>query len=129
MECCRGLLLPHGLGSLCTAERWCDGTRELIRRELLPVMCMRDFIRLLKAWLNGTYRAFPWATFFVLILVGVYAINPFDIIPDFIPFIGVVDDAAMLGFLVRALMRDVQRFRAWEASKGSQRAGTAQIPA
>mgnify|MGYP001770728045 CR=1 FL=1 len=89
---------------------------------------MRDFVRLLKAWLDGTYRVFPWATFFVLILVGVYAINPFDIIPDFIPFVGVIDDAAMLGFLVRAFMRDVSKFRAWEASNASQRADTAQIP-
>jgi uncharacterized membrane protein YkvA (DUF1232 family) len=75
---------------------------------------MRDFARLIKAWLNGSYRVFPWGTLFVLVLVAVYAVNPFDLIPDFIPFVGVIDDAAMLGFLVRALMRDVRKFREWE---------------
>lgn len=75
---------------------------------------MRDFTRMIAGWLNGSYRKFPWRSSFVLLLVGIYAINPFDIIPDFIPFFGVIDDAAMLGFLVRSLMKDVEKFRDWE---------------
>lgn len=75
---------------------------------------MKDFGRLVNGWLNGTYRVFPWRSLFILILVGIYAINPFDLIPDFIPIIGVIDDAAMLGFLVRSLMKDVQKFKEWE---------------
>lgn len=80
---------------------------------------MRDFIRLVRAWLSGRYRVFPWWTFFVLILVAVYAVNPFDIVPDFIPGLGIIDDAAMLGFLVRALLRDVSKFNEWERSQSS----------
>jgi uncharacterized membrane protein YkvA (DUF1232 family) len=80
---------------------------------------MRDFARLIRSWLNGTYRVFPWRTLFVLVLVGLYAINPFDIIPDFIPIIGVIDDAAMLGFLYRSLRKDVKQFLAWERSRTS----------
>lgn len=75
---------------------------------------MKNFGRLLRAWFSGAYRVFPWRTLFLFILVGVYAVNPFDIIPDFIPFVGVLDDAAMLGFLIRSLMKDVQKFREWE---------------
>lgn len=90
---------------------------------------MRDFVRLIKAWLNGSYRVFPWRTFVVLVLLALYAINPFDIIPDFIPFVGVIDDAAMLGFLVRALMRDVRRFKEWEQMQSpSHSAGEASPP-
>ncbi len=76
---------------------------------------MRDFARLIRSWLTGSYRVMPWGTLFVLLLVGIYAVNPFDIIPDFIPGVGVIDDAAMLGFLVRSIMKDVQRFKEWEA--------------
>ena len=78
---------------------------------------MHDLARMIRAWLSGTYRVFPWLTLLVLILVGVYAINPFDLIPDFIPFVGVIDDAAMLGFLVRSVMRDVRKFREWEHAR------------
>jgi uncharacterized membrane protein YkvA (DUF1232 family) len=80
---------------------------------------MRDFARLIRSWLNGTYRVFPWRTLFVLVLVGLYAINPFDMIPDFIPIIGVIDDAAMLGFLYRSLRKDVKQFLEWEQSRTS----------
>ncbi len=75
---------------------------------------MKDFTRLIRSWLNGTYRVFPWRTLFVLLLVGAYAINPFDLIPDFIPIIGVIDDAAMLGFLYRSIKKDIGVFLEWE---------------
>lgn len=83
---------------------------------------MRDFWRLLRSWLSGTYRKFPWRSLFVLLLVGIYAINPFDILPDFIPFFGVLDDAAMLGFLIRSLMKDVEKFKEWEAQHDKETA-------
>ena len=87
---------------------------------------MKDFARLIRFWLNGTYRVFPWRTLFVFILVAAYAINPFDLIPDFIPFIGIIDDAAMLGFLVRSLMKDLQKFKEWEQSQ--VKSDAAQLP-
>jgi uncharacterized membrane protein YkvA (DUF1232 family) len=82
---------------------------------------MQDLMRLVSSWLNGSYRVFPWRTLFVLVLVGVYAINPFDIIPDFIPIIGVIDDAAMFGFLVRSIMKDVRTFKEWETLQQTNR--------
>ncbi len=89
---------------------------------------MRDLARLIRSWLNGTYRVFPWGSLFVLLLVAIYAINPFDIIPDFIPGVGVLDDAAILGFLIRSIMKDVQKFKEWEASKGGQAGTAVQVP-
>jgi uncharacterized membrane protein YkvA (DUF1232 family) len=89
---------------------------------------MRDFARLIRSWLNGTYRVVPWGTLFVFLLVGIYAVNPFDIIPDFIPGVGVIDDAAMLGFLVRSIVKDVQRFKEWEAGRSAQSGAAVHVP-
>jgi len=75
---------------------------------------MREFGRLLKAWASGRYRIMPWLSLFVLLLVAAYAINPFDFIPDWLPVIGVIDDAAMVTFLVRSLRKDIEKFREWE---------------
>jgi len=80
---------------------------------------MKDMVRMFKAMVSGEYRIFPWRSAVVLLLVAAYAINPFDIIPDYIPFVGVIDDAAMLTFLWRSLAKDVRLFREWEQkSKG-----------
>ncbi|MBM2846936.1 MAG: hypothetical protein HW407_2248 [Bacteroidetes bacterium] len=75
---------------------------------------MNDFVRMVRGWLSGRYRVTPWRSVFVLLLVAVYAINPFDFIPDWLPVIGVIDDAAMVGFLIRSLRKDVEEFREWE---------------
>ena len=77
---------------------------------------MNDFVRMVRGWLSGRYRVTPWRSVFVLLLVAMYAINPFDFIPDWLPVIGVIDDAAMLGFLVHSLRKDAEKFREWEGS-------------
>jgi uncharacterized membrane protein YkvA (DUF1232 family) len=77
---------------------------------------MRDFLVLVRSWIRGEYRVIPWRSVIVLILVALYAINPFDIIPDWLPVIGVIDDAAMVTFLVRSLRKDIGKFREWSAS-------------
>ncbi len=74
---------------------------------------MRDFLALVKSWIRGEYRVIPWRSIMVLILVALYAINPFDFIPDWLPVIGVIDDAAMVTFLVRSLRKDIGKFREW----------------
>ena len=71
-------------------------------------------IRLLRAWARGRYSVVPWRTL-VFALAGIlYFLDPLDIIPDPIPVIGYVDDAAVLAFVLRAIRKDVERFLAWE---------------
>ena len=39
--------------------------------------------------------------------------SPIDIIPDCIPGVGLVDDAAMVGFCLAAARSDIEDFRVW----------------
>ena len=74
-------------------------------------------IRLLRAWARGRYTVVPWRTL-VFALAGIlYFLDPLDIIPDPIPVIGYVDDAAVLAFVLRAIRKDVERFLAWEGDR------------
>jgi uncharacterized membrane protein YkvA (DUF1232 family) len=50
----------------------------------------------------------------------IYFVSPIDLIPDFIPVAGYVNDAAVIAFVVRQVKIDLDKFTAWEAE---QRAG------
>ncbi len=78
---------------------------------------MRDFWRLLKTWRAGAYPNGPWRTTVLFAVLIVYVISPIDILPDYIPFIGVVDDLSLLGVWFASMRRDLKKFRAWEEKK------------
>ena len=50
-------------------------------------------------------------------LVLVYLISPLDIIPDWLPVIGVLDDLALLAFAIPMLIAEAEKFVQWEASQ------------
>ena len=52
-------------------------------------------------------------------LVLVYLISPLDLIPDWIPVIGVLDDLALLALAMPMLISEAEKFVAWEASTKS----------
>lgn len=52
-------------------------------------------------------------------LALVYLVSPIDIIPDWIPVIGVLDDLAILTFAIPLLVKEAEKFVAWEASNKS----------
>lgn len=50
-------------------------------------------------------------------LVLLYLISPLDIIPDWLPVIGVFDDLALLAFAIPMLIAEAEKFVQWEASQ------------
>ena len=72
------------------------------------------FQRMLKAYSKNEYRNLPWRSLLSIIGAILYFLNPFDIIPDFIPGIGLIDDITLLGWVYKSLTSDVERFEDWE---------------
>jgi uncharacterized membrane protein YkvA (DUF1232 family) len=62
---------------------------------------------------SGAYRRVPWATVGSLAMAVAYFVMPLDAIPDYIPFTGFVDDAAVMGLVFRSAEQDLQRYRRW----------------
>lgn len=74
---------------------------------------LQALIRMLRAWRRGDYPM-PWQTVVFAIAAIVYFVNPFDFIPDFIPISGFLDDATVIGFVLRSIKRDIDEFLQWQ---------------
>ncbi|HEY5561681.1 MAG TPA: YkvA family protein [Clostridiaceae bacterium] len=76
----------------------------------------KDKIRKLKKEVKALYlvskrRDVPWYAKLVVILVVGYALSPIDLIPDFIPIFGYLDDLILLpigiAFAIRLIPKDI----------------------
>ena len=84
-------------------------------------------------WLVARDPRTPWAARFLCLLVAAYALSPIDLIPDFIPVIGLLDDALLIpagiwlvGRLLPAGLMDEHRAAATvAASRPVSKAGAA----
>jgi uncharacterized membrane protein YkvA (DUF1232 family) len=71
--------------------------------------------RLIRFWISGRYRDVPWQTIVLATAAVIYFVNPFDLIPDPIPFLGFVDDSSVIGFVLYSISGDLKRFLEWES--------------
>lgn len=74
-------------------------------------------VRLLKAWKDGSYRGLSLRTLALTAAALLYVLSPVDLVPDFIPGIGLIDDMAVLALLLHALAQDLAVFRVWEQAR------------
>ncbi|MCY4566275.1 MAG: YkvA family protein [Gammaproteobacteria bacterium] len=74
---------------------------------------LSTFIALLKAWVNGDYRQVSTRTLVTVIAAVLYFVVPFDLIPDFIAAIGLLDDAAVIGYVIGVVREEITEFERW----------------
>jgi uncharacterized membrane protein YkvA (DUF1232 family) len=74
------------------------------------------FFSLLKDYYKGAYREIPWVSIAAIVATIVYVVSPIDLIPDFIPFVGYIDDAAMLALVLKMVRLDVEQYKRWRNS-------------
>jgi uncharacterized membrane protein YkvA (DUF1232 family) len=81
-------------------------------RHELPIL-----IRMTRAWARRDYRNVPWRT--VTLAVGgiLYFLSPIDAVPDAIPVIGFLDDAAVIAYVIKCIRDDIDRYKDWEDSR------------
>ncbi|MGN6375606.1 MAG: YkvA family protein [Sphingomonas sp.] len=61
-----------------------------------PSLAHRVRVEAHAVWLAARDPATPWAARIVGLLIAAYALSPIDLIPDFIPVLGLVDDAVLI---------------------------------
>jgi uncharacterized membrane protein YkvA (DUF1232 family) len=72
------------------------------------------FIRLVRAYINGSYRQIPTKSLLLGLATLLYLVMPLDIIPDFLPLIGYSDDLSVIAWFVTTFQSEITRFRSWE---------------
>ena len=74
------------------------------------------FIRMIRSYVRGDYREVPIKTILLIFASLVYFINPFDLVGDFIPGIGYVDDAALILWVLKSVEEDILKFEEYYLS-------------
>jgi uncharacterized membrane protein YkvA (DUF1232 family) len=74
-------------------------------------------IRLIKVYVKKEYRAIPWQSMVSIIAAIVYFVSPIDLIPDFIPVVGYIDDVFVIGLVISSVKADLDRFLLWESTR------------
>ena len=69
---------------------------------------------MLKDFFTRTYTEVPVGTIMAIVGSLLYVLWPFDLIPDFIPVAGYLDDAAVLGACLKAVKTDLERYKAFK---------------
>jgi uncharacterized membrane protein YkvA (DUF1232 family) len=59
--------------------------------------------------------------------VLLYVISPIDLIPDWIPVIGEMDDLALVILAIPLLLKETERFLEWESDQRNNKITDAQI--
>ena len=69
---------------------------------------------------RGAYTTAPWTTIASAGAALAYIINPLDVIPDFLPIIGLVDDTVVLKVCLTAIKTDLDDYKKWLAKQKSE---------
>ena len=74
-------------------------------------------ISLVKDWITGNYREVPKKTIIYLIGAFIYFLMPIDMIPDFIFKFGLLDDVAVLNFVLTSFIEDIENYKKFKENK------------
>ena len=69
---------------------------------------------LIRDWFSGAYDKVPARMIVSLAGALIYLVSPLDLIPDWVPMAGFVDDAAILAFVFQLSKVDLNAYRQWK---------------
>ena len=78
---------------------------------------LQTMFRLIKASMSGEYTGVPGTTVAAAVAVLIYFLSPIDLIPDFIPVLGLLDDVALVAWFSTTLKGEMDKFHEWEMTR------------
>jgi uncharacterized membrane protein YkvA (DUF1232 family) len=74
-------------------------------------------LRAARDFQTGDYRDMPRPKLLIVIAAIIYFVSPFDVIPDYLPVLGHIDDAFVVGLALKTVRAELDTFMAWETSR------------
>lgn len=71
-------------------------------------------LSMVRAYAKKQYTDVPLDTILIVVAAIIYAVNPLDIIPDALPGVGYVDDAAALAIVLQVIHTDIDDYKKWQ---------------
>jgi uncharacterized membrane protein YkvA (DUF1232 family) len=81
---------------------------------------LQTMLRLAHAHGHGQYRKVSEDALLSILAALNYFVDPFDLIPDEIPFLGYIDDATVVDFAVAKAKQALDDFMIWETTKNAR---------
>lgn len=95
--------------------------QEKIEDKIVNASTLRKYTELgklmfgmLQDYRKGIYSSVPWFTIASIAFALLYVLNPLDLMPDFIPGLGYVDDFAILTVTLRFIETDLHKYLDWK---------------
>lgn len=80
---------------------------------------LQSLFRLIKMSASGEYTGVPATTVVAAVAVLLYFLSPIDLIPDFIPVVGLLDDVVLVAWFSTSIKHELEKFHEWEATKAA----------
>ncbi|WPC37298.1 YkvA family protein [Brachyspira hyodysenteriae] len=77
-------------------------------------------------YINGNYKDIPWKSLSAIAGALIYLIFPLDVLPDLFPFIGLLDDAFIIGLCIKCFSTDLNQYKIWKYGELDEKAEEAE---
>lgn len=67
-----------------------------------------------KDYVNGDYTEIPKRSIIAIIGGLIYLLSPIDVIPDFVPVLGFIDDIFILNLVYKQVVKDLEKYQIWK---------------
>ncbi len=84
---------------------------------------LRRLVRLVTAYATGTYRGVSKKNAALVVAALLYFLSPIDIVPDFLPFVGFLDDVTLITWVLATLGTELSNFEDFENTQVDRLAG------
>jgi uncharacterized membrane protein YkvA (DUF1232 family) len=77
-------------------------------------------VSLVRAYVQKDYQDIPVGSIIAIVSALIYFVSPIDLLPDSIPVLGYIDDAAVIAFVWNMVEDDVEEYKKWQEQNGKR---------